>query len=259
MFGLLEVRHPAVFVVPVTADDRVVLVHCDRYTTGTSWEVPAGGSDGEELRVTGERELAEETGYVAARWDHLGVSGGSTAWPVADRGVPRARPDPHLRDVRRERGDRRGRGVHVARRPRHAPRRPHQRQRKCGRAAPGRHRARLGRGAAALPLRTRDRGRGSRRAWSRVDGGAKRPGRAKPARPAIGLVARRQQSERQRATRCERARASELARGIKPSRQQPRGAATRRAAPRRRVRRARASGRAGGTASPGARRPRLRR
>ncbi len=72
MFGLLEVRQPAVFVVPVTADDRVVLVHTDRYTTGTSWEVPAGGSDGQELRVAGERELAEETGYVAARWDHLG-------------------------------------------------------------------------------------------------------------------------------------------------------------------------------------------
>jgi 8-oxo-dGTP pyrophosphatase MutT (NUDIX family) len=72
LYGLLEVRHPAVFVVPVTADDRVVLVLCDRYTTGTSWEVPAGGSDGEELQVAGERELAEETGYVAARWDHLG-------------------------------------------------------------------------------------------------------------------------------------------------------------------------------------------
>ena len=79
MFGLLEVRHPAVFVVPVTADDRVVLVHCDRYTTGTSWEVPAGGSDGQELQVAAERELAEETGYAAGRWDHLagqwGLSG----------------------------------------------------------------------------------------------------------------------------------------------------------------------------------------
>ncbi|HCB02740.1 MAG TPA: NUDIX hydrolase [Nocardioides bacterium] len=72
MFGLLEVRAPAVFVVPVTADDRIVMVHCDRYTTGTSWEVPAGGSDGQELRAAGERELAEETGYAAARWDYLG-------------------------------------------------------------------------------------------------------------------------------------------------------------------------------------------
>jgi 8-oxo-dGTP pyrophosphatase MutT (NUDIX family) len=69
---VLEVRQPAVFVVPVTADERVVLVHCDRYTTGTSWEVPAGGSDGQELRLAAERELAEETGHVAARWDHLG-------------------------------------------------------------------------------------------------------------------------------------------------------------------------------------------
>jgi ADP-ribose pyrophosphatase len=34
--------------------------------------VPAGGSDGQELQVAGVRELAEETGYAAARWDHLG-------------------------------------------------------------------------------------------------------------------------------------------------------------------------------------------
>jgi 8-oxo-dGTP pyrophosphatase MutT (NUDIX family) len=71
-YGLLEVRHPAVFVVPVTAEGRIVMVHCDRYTTGTSWEVPAGGSDGQQLLVAAERELAEETGYAASRWDHLG-------------------------------------------------------------------------------------------------------------------------------------------------------------------------------------------
>ena len=72
IFGVLEVRQPAVFVVPVTSDDRLVLIHTDRYTTGASWEVPAGGSDGQELRVAAERELAEETGYAAGRWDHLG-------------------------------------------------------------------------------------------------------------------------------------------------------------------------------------------
>ena len=72
IYGLLEVRQPAVFVVAVTADDRIVLVHVDRHTTGASWELPAGGSDGEDLRVAAERELAEETGYAAARWGHLG-------------------------------------------------------------------------------------------------------------------------------------------------------------------------------------------
>jgi len=71
-YGLLEVRQPAVFVVPVTSDDRVVLIHTDRYTTGSSWEVPSGGSDGQELRVAAERELEEETGYAARRWDYLG-------------------------------------------------------------------------------------------------------------------------------------------------------------------------------------------
>ena len=87
------------FVVPVTAKDRVVLVHCDRYTTGTSWEVPAGGSDGEDLQVAGERELAEETGYVAARGTTWAVSGGSTAAAVSRSRYLATRPDAALADV----------------------------------------------------------------------------------------------------------------------------------------------------------------
>ena len=57
IYGVVEVRNPAVFVVPVTADDEVVLVEVDRYTTGVSLEVPAGGSDGEDLLVAAQREL----------------------------------------------------------------------------------------------------------------------------------------------------------------------------------------------------------
>jgi 8-oxo-dGTP pyrophosphatase MutT (NUDIX family) len=72
-YGVVEVRQPAVFVVAVTDDDRIVMVTLHRYTTGnTSVEVPAGGSDGEELEVAARRELLEETGYVAEHWRHLG-------------------------------------------------------------------------------------------------------------------------------------------------------------------------------------------
>lgn len=74
IYGVVEVRHPAVFVVPVTDDDEVVLVELERYTTGAlSLEVPAGGSDGEEPLVAARRELLEETGLLADEWQDLGA------------------------------------------------------------------------------------------------------------------------------------------------------------------------------------------
>jgi 8-oxo-dGTP pyrophosphatase MutT (NUDIX family) len=72
IYGVVEVRNPAVFVVPVTAEDEVVLVQVDRYTTGRSLEVPAGGSDGEDPLLAARRELREETGLVADDWERIG-------------------------------------------------------------------------------------------------------------------------------------------------------------------------------------------
>ncbi|GAA3560339.1 NUDIX hydrolase [Microlunatus spumicola] len=73
IYGVVEVRSPAVFVVAVTDDDEILLVTLHRYTTGrSSIEVPSGGSDGEDLLVAARRELREESGYEAAQWRALG-------------------------------------------------------------------------------------------------------------------------------------------------------------------------------------------
>ena len=73
IYGVVEMRNPAVFVVPLTEAGEVVLVEVDRYPTGTiSLEVPAGGSDGEDHLVAAQRELREETGLVAQSWEHIG-------------------------------------------------------------------------------------------------------------------------------------------------------------------------------------------
>ncbi|WP_395245883.1 NUDIX domain-containing protein [Agromyces sp. MMS24-K17] len=72
IYGVLEVRHTAVFVVALTDDDEVLLVTVDRHTVGTSIEVPAGGTDGEDPLVAARRELLEETGYEAAEWREIG-------------------------------------------------------------------------------------------------------------------------------------------------------------------------------------------
>ena len=73
IYGVVTVRHPAVFIVAVDADDRVCFVEIDRYATGgPSIEVPAGGTDGEEPLIAAQRELREETGLVAESWTQLG-------------------------------------------------------------------------------------------------------------------------------------------------------------------------------------------
>lgn len=73
IYGVVTMRHPAVFVVAVDAEDRVCLVTLDRYATGgASIEVPAGGTDGEEPLIAARRELLEETGITAATWTPIG-------------------------------------------------------------------------------------------------------------------------------------------------------------------------------------------
>src|SRR5918997_236563 len=56
-------------VVPLLADDRVLLVRQWRYVQGDArWEIPTGGvAEGESLEAAAQRELAEEAGHEARR------------------------------------------------------------------------------------------------------------------------------------------------------------------------------------------------
>ncbi|WP_439631714.1 NUDIX hydrolase [Gemmata sp.] len=69
------VLHPgAVVILPVLDAEHVVLLRNHRFTIDeTLWEVPAGTVEPDEpLQTCAERELAEETGYTAAKWRSLG-------------------------------------------------------------------------------------------------------------------------------------------------------------------------------------------
>jgi 8-oxo-dGTP pyrophosphatase MutT (NUDIX family) len=73
IYGVVEFA-PAVAVVPLTADEQVYLVGQHRYATDCySWEIVSGYADAaEDLAIAAKRELAEEVGLAARRWDSLG-------------------------------------------------------------------------------------------------------------------------------------------------------------------------------------------
>ena len=72
IYGVVELRNVAVFVVALTDDDEVVLVTLDRHTVGESIEVPAGGAEGDDPLIAAQRELLEETGLEASEWREVG-------------------------------------------------------------------------------------------------------------------------------------------------------------------------------------------
>jgi len=75
IYGVVEYANIAIGVVAVDEKDRVVLVGQHRYPLNYySWEIPEGGcpknSDTPEQAAA--RELREETGLEAKRWNYLG-------------------------------------------------------------------------------------------------------------------------------------------------------------------------------------------
>lgn len=73
------IKHPgAVAVLALLDNGNLVMERQYRYPPQREFiELPAGKIDhGEDILVTAQRELLEETGYVAREWTHL-----TTAWP----------------------------------------------------------------------------------------------------------------------------------------------------------------------------------
>jgi 8-oxo-dGTP pyrophosphatase MutT (NUDIX family) len=73
IYGQVHYRNRAVAIVALDAQDRVLLVGQFRYTLNVySWEIPEGGAAaGEDLLVAAQREMREETGCSAGRWQEI--------------------------------------------------------------------------------------------------------------------------------------------------------------------------------------------
>lgn len=73
IYGKVSFKNRAVGVVAIDQEWNVYLVGQFRFTLNQySWELPEGGSPlSESLLDTAKRELAEETGIKANRWEHL--------------------------------------------------------------------------------------------------------------------------------------------------------------------------------------------
>lgn len=73
IYGVVETR-VATGVVALSEDQRIWLVGQYRYPVEQySWEIPEGGAEeGESPLAAAQRELEEETGIFAARWEPLG-------------------------------------------------------------------------------------------------------------------------------------------------------------------------------------------
>jgi len=74
IYGIVKFKNKAIGIVPVDEEGFIYLVGQYRYPLGAySWEIPEGGGPpAEDPLETAQRELKEETGLTAERWQQIG-------------------------------------------------------------------------------------------------------------------------------------------------------------------------------------------
>lgn len=71
-YSVVQTTGDVVHILPITEKNEIWLVWQYRYTNKKfSWEIPAGGSEGQNSLTAAKRELWEETGFKAKFWKHL--------------------------------------------------------------------------------------------------------------------------------------------------------------------------------------------
>jgi len=74
IYGVIE-SNDSVMIVSLNSQNEVFVVRNFRYPAGTwNWEIPGGGGDKQEMLEASKRELSEETGIIAGKWDKLGTT-----------------------------------------------------------------------------------------------------------------------------------------------------------------------------------------
>ena len=74
IYGVIE-SNDSVMIVALNERNEIYVVRNFRYPASTwNWELPGGGDDKQDMLEASKRELAEETGIVAEKWDKLGTT-----------------------------------------------------------------------------------------------------------------------------------------------------------------------------------------
>lgn len=73
IYGKVHFKNKAIGIIPIDADGNTWLVGQYRYTLEEySWEIPMGGGpEHEDILESAKRELKEETGLIAERWENI--------------------------------------------------------------------------------------------------------------------------------------------------------------------------------------------